>query len=251
MNRLQAEWQRLYLPQPAAGEAADSEPPALAMADGRTRALVLAWRAPGGWNGVLAVWQGVQAELQLPAPAIAVAGGEGYQLWFSLAVAVPTDQALAFLAGLRRRYLQGVAPEGIASFPSDPASPRPAQAPRLPPQPIAPGRWSAFVASDLAALFAEEPWLDLPPSADAQADLLSRVQIAPMADWQRACERLAAEAVAAPPTPRADSTSARSAQHDDPRHFLLGIMNDPAVDLHLRIEAAKALLPCCAASRTC
>jgi len=29
----------------------------------------------------------------------------------------------------------------------------------------------------------------------------------------------------------------------DPKGFLLGVMNDPAVELHLRIEAAKALLP--------
>ena len=32
-----------------------------------------------------------------------------------------------------------------------------------------------FVAPDLAALFADEPWLDLPPSSDAQADLLARL----------------------------------------------------------------------------
>lgn len=29
----------------------------------------------------------------------------------------------------------------------------------------------------------------------------------------------------------------------DPKGFLLEVMNDPAVELHLRIEAAKALLP--------
>jgi len=30
-----------------------------------------------------------------------------------------------------------------------------------------------------------------------------------------------------------------------PRQFLLDVMNNPAVELHLRIEAAKALLPYC------
>lgn len=254
MNRLQAEWQRLYLSAPATGEAPESEPPALALQEGRTRTLVLAVAAPGAWAGVLAVWQGVQADLQLPAPAIAVAGGEGYQLWFSLAEPVPVAQALAFVAGLRSRYLAELGPECIASFPTEPAAARTARAPRLPPHPIGPGRWSAFVASDLGALFADEAWLDLPPSVDAQADLLSRVQVAPLADWRRACERLAP--TAPPPAPSLPAASDppvgnSPGPQDDPRRFLLGIMNDPAVDLHLRIEAAKALLPGCAGPRAC
>jgi hypothetical protein len=29
----------------------------------------------------------------------------------------------------------------------------------------------------------------------------------------------------------------------DPKRFLLAVMNDPATDMPLRIEAAKALLP--------
>jgi hypothetical protein len=97
------------------------------------------------------------------------------------------------------------------------------------------------VATDLAALFAQETWLDLPPSADAQADLLSRVPVIAMADWRRACERLATPAAA--PVPAIEAPAPSAPQHEDPRRFLLGIMNDPAVDLHLRIEAAKALLP--------
>ncbi|MDB5958078.1 hypothetical protein [Ramlibacter sp.] len=256
MNRLQAEWRRLYLPAAAASEAAGAEPTAPALAGGRTRALVLALAAPGAWDGVRAVWQGVQADLQLPAPAIAVAGSAGYQLWFSLAEAVPADQALAFLAALRSRYLGAARPERIATFPADAAAPA-GGAPRLPPHEIGPGRWSAFVATDLAALFNEEPWLDLPPSAEAQADLLSRVQSTALADWQRARERLAAAVVAeaapaaAIAVASADPAAAPGAQHEDARRFLLGIMNDPAVALNLRIEAAKALLPCHAGPRAC
>ena len=210
---------------------------------------MLALAAPGAWSGVLAVWQGVQAELQLPAPAIAVAGGAGYQLWFSLAEAVPVGQALAFLGGLRSRYLAELGPECIASFPPQPAAAPTARAPRLPPYSMAAERWSAFVASDLGALFADEPWLDLPPSADAQADLLSRVQVTPLADWRRACERLAP--TAPPPAPSLPGASDPAGPQEDPRRFLLGIMNDPAVDLHLRIEAAKALLPGWAGPRAC
>jgi len=262
MNRLQAEWQRLYLPPAAAGAAADSAAAGLATADGRTRALVLAVAARTAWPGVLAVWHGVQADLQWPAPAIAVAGSDGYQLWFSLAAPVPARAALALLEHLRRRYLPELALETVATFPPDPAAARSAsRPPLLPPQEIAPGRWSAFVAPDLGALFADEPWLDLAPSADAQADLLSRLHVVPPADWQRACERLAAAPAAQPAQPvaapesrpaGADAPTAQAGaaiDHEDPRRFLLAVMNDPAVDLHLRIEAAKALLPCSAGPR--
>jgi len=266
MTRLQAEWQRLYLP---AGSGTDTAAPGLATAHGHTRALVLALAARTAWQGVLAVWQGVQADLQWPAPAIAVAGSAGYQLWFSLAAAVPAQEAAALLADLRRRYLAEAAPETVATFPPEPAALAGASPPPLlPPREIGPGRWSAFVAPDLGALFADEPWLDLPPSPDAQADLLSRLQVVPPADWQRACERLAAAPAASPVQPAPSAQSAvrpgthagpdapgastdADNHHDDPRRFLLHVMNDPAVDLHLRIEAAKALLPSTAGPRAC
>ena len=106
----------------------------------------------------------------------------------------------------------------------------------VPPAQVAPGCWSAFVAQDLAALFAEEHWLDLAPPPDAQADLLSRLHGMTSADWQRALERLA-------PAGAPDAPSTPPAQHQDPRGFLLAVMNDRAVELPLRIEAAKALLP--------
>ena len=39
------------------------------------------------------------------------------------------------------------------------------------------------------------------------------------------------------------NTSALHGNSLDPKGFLLGVMNDKTVELHLRIEAAKALLP--------
>jgi hypothetical protein len=215
MNRLQAEQQRLYFHSP--------EEPALVGADGRVRAMVLELARPASWDALGKVWRGVQADLDLPAPAIAVAGIDGYQLWFSLAQPLPVARAAAFLESLRRRYLGEIAPQRIAM-----------KASVLPPVQAAPGHWSAFVAPDLAAVFEDEPWLDLPPGADAQADLLSRLQSIKPEDLQRAFDP-AAEPAGTPPAAAAGSP--------DPRHFLLGIMNDPAVDLRLRIEAAKALLP--------
>jgi hypothetical protein len=213
MNRLQAELHRLYLSHGG---------------------IVLELARPASWDLLAPVWRGVQADLDLPAPAIAVSGVDSYQLWFSFAEPVPAPRRLAFLESLRRRYLAGVGPERIGMTLSDDAV--------LPPTEPAPGHWSAFVAPDLAALFADEPWLDLPPGADAQADLLSRVQSIRPADWKRALERFgpmaqpAASGVVQP-------AAAQATGGADPKAFLLQVMNDDTVDLQLRIDAARALLP--------
>jgi len=230
MNRLQAELQRLYLPHPVERQDPGGEEPGLTGPDGRGRAMLLELARPASWEDLARVWRGVQVDLELPAPAIAVSGIDGYQLWFSLSEPVPAAQASAFLESLRRRYLGDIAQERIATMPSV-----------LPPVERAPGRWSAFVAPDLAAVFADEPWLDLPPGPDAQADLLSRLQSAKPGDLKRALERLGP--VPAPGVTQTPAAVAGTGGAEDPRRFLLGIMNDRAIELHLRIEAAKALLP--------
>jgi hypothetical protein len=244
MNRLEAELRRLYL-------SPDAEPPhtgvaapgvaGLVGAGERVRVLVLAVARPAPWDPLSRVWQGVQADLELPAPAIAVSGGDAYQLWFSLAQPVPVAQAATFLEALRRRYLAGVAPERIAMTPAAtmPAGQAPYVA-ALPPVEVAPDRWSAFVKPDLAALFAEESWLDLPPSPEAQAELLARLQCTQPDDWARALQRL--KPVAAPVSVAAPAASLNHGG-SDPRGFLLATMNDSGVEMHLRIAAAAALLP--------
>jgi hypothetical protein len=224
LNRLQAELQRLYLP-PAAGPT-----------DPGSRALVLELARPASWDSLARVWRGVQADLDLPAPAIAVSGSDGYQLWFSCLQPVPVAQALGFLEALRQRYLGEVAPERIGMHPRPVA---------LPPTEMTTGHWSAFVAPDLAAVFVDEPWIDLPPGADAQADLLSRLASSKPEAWQRALERLGPAAPIAPEAGAFASRPAPVAGGAEPRRFLLDVMNDRAIDLHLRIEAAKALLPYC------
>lgn len=210
MNRLASELQRLF-------PAADG---------GSVRTMVLELSGPAPWEQLSNAWQGVQADLELPAPAIAVNGRDAYQLWFSLAEPLPVGDAVQFLASLRTKYLHEAKPERVAAVPPD------APARRLPPFEAAPGRWSAFVTPDLATLFADEPSLDLPPGEEAQAELLSRLRSIRAGEMQRALQHLAAGAH--PPAPAAEP---------DPRAFLLSVMNDPAVDLRLRIEAAKALLP--------
>ncbi|MBP6421736.1 MAG: hypothetical protein KA271_02470, partial [Propionivibrio sp.] len=53
--------------------------PCLMTAAGHVRTMVLELSKPADWNGLSTVWQRVQSELELPAPAIAVSGKDGYQ----------------------------------------------------------------------------------------------------------------------------------------------------------------------------
>ncbi len=110
------------------------------------------------------------------------------------------------------------------------------------------GRWSAFVARTWRPC-CRRAWLDVPPNPDGQADLLSRIAITQTAAFQQALDQLTPAVVQAPPDatgntldPR-DTDRAAAGQGLDPRQFLLAVMNDPGVELRLRIEAAKALLP--------
>ena len=123
------------------------------------------------------------------------------------------------------------------------------------------GRWSAFVAPDLAAIFSEEPWLDQPPNPEAQAKVLSRLECIKPAIFHAILERLSPvvrtktspmKSVAdetdggqASPKVKASASDGNHGNRPDPKGFLLGVMNDKTIELHLRIEAAKALLPYC------
>ena len=222
MNRLQSELQRLYqlsAPNPA----------------GELRALVMELGDPPDWSALSKVWRGVQADLQLPAPAIAVSGDDALQLWFSLQAPVSLARAADFLQRLRGRYLPDIASKRVRLMPSDAG----ADLPVVPAQWEATGNWSAYVAPDLAPIFADTPWLDIEPGAEGQADLLARLEsITPVA-FDAALRRLAPaapESAAQPMQPVGQATDV------DPRRFLQQVLNDETVALALRIEAAKALL---------
>lgn len=248
MNRLQTELRRLYLPhqlQPE-GQASSDADPGLIDASGQVRAMVMEVTQPVGWDGVAALWQGVQVDLELPAPAIAVSGNDSYQVWFSLAQPIPVAQARDFLELLRLRYLGTVAPRHIRMKPTaDATAPQLAQHARLAPALQADtGHWSAFVAPGLASMFATEPWLDLAPNPDAQANILSHLKSIQSADFGRAQDQLKPASAShlrdtSPPPP----SPSPQFNVSDPKRFLLEVMNDPHTDLCLRIEAAKALLP--------
>lgn len=246
MTRLQQELQRLYLLLPP--DTGASPAPAggfhLVAADGRVRAMVLELREPADWGALSRVWQGVQADLDLPAPGIAVSGQDGYQLWFSLAIPVPASQAAAFLEALRLRYLAEVKPWRLRMAPAAAgAGDAGWQPPAVPAAQADDEHWSAFVSQDLAPMFAETPWLDTPPNPDGQAGLLATLRCTTPAAFQRALQACGLVATAQPPPPAAAPAPAAAGAQQDPRQFLLAVMNDGSAPLALRIEAAKALLP--------
>lgn len=233
MSRLPTQWHRLFASPP--GGATEGWP-TLVDAQRQVRAMVLGLARPAGAAALASLWQGVQADLGLPAPAIAVDGQRGYQLWFSLAQARPAAQADAFLAALCRRYLGEQADAARIEQ-------QPGPVPALQPDGE---RWSAFVAADLAPMFEDEPWLDITPNPDGQAELLARLaSIEPAALDEAMAKLVPTEAPATVGTTEAiaPATAPGAPRPRDPKAFLLDVMRDEQVALALRIEAAKALLP--------
>ena len=223
MTRLQSELHRLY-----------------SMSPHGVRALVLEVAQPADWDALQQVWTGVQSELELPAPAIAVSGDDALQLWFSLARPAEADVAQAFLAALQARWLSALKPHSVRT-PSAAATP-------VPPRQVAAEQWSAFVSPDLAAVFSETPWLDVEPGEEGQANLLRGLASITPAALEIALHRLAAHA-APPQAPVPAPAPPAPAGTTDPRRFLTDVMNDASAPLALRIEAAKALLPGADAAR--
>jgi hypothetical protein len=228
MNRLQTEFQRLYHLPDEAG---------LIGGQGRARSIVLELARRADWSLLGALWRGVQADLGLPAPAIAVSGTEGLQLWFSLAEPVVNAEAQRFLDGLRQRYLAEVKPTRLRLITTvDATTPLPAVE-------AAPGQWSAFVAPDLAPLFEDTPWLDIPPGDEGQGQVLAALRSIPKPLFDTAMAQLwPIPAEAHDEAPAAARHAPVPGGHRDARSFLLAVMNAEQVPLALRIEAAKALL---------
>ncbi len=254
MNRLQSELDRLYLPRPQDRAEADVQSGALIDASNRVRAMVMELTRPPDWEVLSRVWHGVQVELALPAPAIAVSGIDGLQLWFSLAEPIAVAQAHGFLDALRQRFLADIESVRVRLMPAADASAlhRDLHAALVPALQENGANWSAFLAPDLVPIFAESPWLDLPPSEDGQATLLRSIEVMTQPAFEAACAkigqtiqpRMSTVAVAASVDQRNGNDQPSAASADvDPEQFLLRIMNDDTVALALRIKAAKALLP--------
>jgi len=248
MNRLHSEWARLLSADPG-------DPTSLIDPQGRTRTLVVGWGRPADWSALAGLWQAVQADLDWPAPLIAVDGRDAFQLWFPLAEPVPVQAAQQVATALAARWLPRAPTDTVARRLS--VWPRPVDgawqhAPRVParlpgPEP----RWSAFVAPDLAAVFNDEPALDIDPGADGQAELLARHRSIDAQAWARACQTLLVaervptavpEAAGSEPTTQPTWLPDLAGPFDDPADFLKAVMNHPGAPLAQRIEAARALL---------
>lgn len=280
MSRYSTEFDRLYAPLAAASETAGPAAEGLIGPDGQVRALVLDLGRPVEWPLVASLWQAVQENLDLPAAGIAISGEQSFQLWWSLAEAVPAEEGERFLQALQRRFLPTVKPARVRTFPTRAdAGPRWIHAPRVPEQ-VMPDQWSAFVAPGLAPVFEDTPWVDFPPNEEGQAELLSGLKSVTPEQWKNTWDRLAIGAedrggrgndstarsesetpahalsnvpvdvpatnpgAGAPPVSNPAAAPALvTPSFNDPRGFLLHVMNDSAVPLALRIEAAKALLP--------
>jgi len=204
--------------------------------------MVMELTRPPSWAVLSKIWHGVQTELELPAPAIAVSGIDGLQLWFSLAEPIAVAQAHAFLERLRSRFLPDIESSRTRLMPASDASAlrQDLHARLIPDLQDQTGNWSAFVAPDLAPVFADTPWLDIPPNEEGQAALLHGLEVTEQTAFEAALEKLGLGVQ--PKHSIATAATSANAASGDPKRFLLQVMNDDTVPLALRIEAAKALL---------
>jgi hypothetical protein len=253
MNRLQSEVHRLYFPRSQARGEDDAQPSALIDPSDRVRAMVMELTRPPSWEVLSRVWHGVQTELELPAPAIAVSGIDGLQLWFSLAEPIAVSQAHAFLERLRSRFLPDIESSRIRLMPAPDASTlrQEFHANPVPALQKQTGNWSAYVAPDLAPVFGDTPWLDIPPNEEGQAALLRGLEATRQTVFEAALEKLrptthqsrsSATVATSVDEPLTHARPVTPAGGGDPKRFLLQVMNDDTVALALRIEAARALL---------
>ena len=221
---------------------------------GMVRALVIGFERGSHWEQVVALCQAVQEELALPAPAISVSVEDGYQIWFSLTEPVPLQQAREFLGGLRRKYLPDISASrtkfrpGIEEHVND-VSQRVLPLMQVIKEPVE--RWSAFVDPSMGSMFIDEPWLEMAPNLDKQAAMLAGVVSIGMEDFLRALSIMqAGSEMDAVRVEKEASSGAQLASSlgepgcfNDPKGFLIAVMNDPHIGVRDRIEAAKALLP--------
>ncbi len=258
MNALLTELARLYSADPQHAPLHDATRSPLIDAHGQVRCAVLELARPADWQALGGLWRGVQSALELPAPGIAINGHDGYQLWFSWQQPIAHSEAQAFVEALCTRFLAGVAPARLRCWPGPtdaPAQPPgegefPAPVPRMHPRS---GQWSSYIAPDLAAVFADEPWLDRDPGVEAQAQLLARLEcIGPeaFAKAQQALQAVATPLSAAEATSPVESATAPAHPEPSgapypaqtPNSFLHAVMQDAQAPLALRVQAAVALL---------
>lgn len=277
MNKLIAELQRLYfLPDQQwrnqrsndAGHTPYPEEAAatldLVSTNDRVRTMVVGIERPSDWERMSTLFQAIQEDLELPAPAIAISGSAGFQLWLSLAEPVPLIQAHAFLMAIRLKFLTDIRQDYLKFHPTvgTSSSVAPQRLDLIPALCTTTERWSAFIDPSLGSMFAEESGLEMAPSWDGQAALLSGLKSIKVFEFERALNilHIPSETSTSLPLPAANepgellnqsgqkpkrtrSKLTINSTYSDPRSFLLAVMNDPSATAGQRIKAAKALLP--------
>ncbi len=204
-----------------------------------TRALRIIFSRNADWERVAALFRDVQVDLELPPPALSVSASSGYGMWFSLQAAVPEDEAAAFLAALRQRYLAELPDSGIALQPA----PGSACLTEVPAEDTASGKWSAFIDPGMGSAFIDEAGLEMAPNPERQADLLAGLASIRPAAFCQALDKLLPAPAPTAAAPDAASPAARHGPFSDPTSFLLAAMNDTTLPMGERIAAAAALLP--------
>jgi hypothetical protein len=135
--------------------------------DGVTRAIVIDFhKAPDErhWLRLCDVANALQSELDLPAPAVSVSGGECYRLWLSLASPISSEQARQFLALLHKAYFEDEEIDFGRTMVE------------LPPcLHVATGLWASFINPSMGAALAEDLGLEMAPNESAQAAFLEKL----------------------------------------------------------------------------
>jgi len=152
-------------------------------ADGLVRAMVIPFRKmrtgdeAAHWTLLCDVANALQAELDLPAPAVSVSGLDGYGLWLSLATPVSTALAQEFASLVRAAYFPDV--KSMA----EPASTQVALPPCLNQET---GKWAAFIHPGMGASFADESGLEMAPPLAGQVAFLEGLQSIDAAQFEAA-----------------------------------------------------------------
>lgn len=231
--------------------------------EGMARVMALCFKRAGDWDLVANLYQAVQNDLNLPAPAVSVSGRAGYRIWFSLIELVAVTEAWSFLEALRVKYLLDIPSPCLELHPDAGRS----SVTLVPALHHATGKWSAFIDPSMGSMFVVEPGLEMAPNLERQASMLAALESTKAGAFQRALGILRAEAeLADKPAPILEGGPAgllvettdqpalatertRSGllnvgnNSSDPTSFLLAVMNDPSASMRQRIRAAKALLP--------
>ena len=255
MSKLESELQRLYcLPGRAwSGTKSESENPQIDLitATGLVRCFVISIKNGAAWPQIATLYQGIQDEFELPAPAISISVEEGYQIWFSLAEPVTLQAAQNFMEGLCRKYLAETKTAKLKCRPGITDDLK--SVPKVPAREKASDRWSAYIDPTMGSMFIEESWLEMTPSLDKQAGMLTGLKSIRPEDFDRVSSALQSqlETETIPPAKKAETLQlspaktilGTSGNFSNPQCFLLAVMNDPTANAEHRIQAAIALLP--------